>query len=434
MRLTGKLSEWGTRVVDIGGNQVGLEAERIDSHLLTEKIAAGRDEQANEAPFLLVNLDTLIARYDRWIRELPQVKPFYAVKSNPSPVVLRVLAGMGVNFDCASRGEIEQVLSLGVSPDRIIFANPAKPASYIQYAQDVGVYRMTVDSSEELRKIAVNFPQAEILLRLATSDKSAMTPLSGKFGADGVRQIPDLLREALSLGLNIVGISFHVGSGCRDPTSFGRALEETHRLHELGKTIGHQMTVIDIGGGFPGGQINANFEACANEIRSSLETLFNDDTYEILAEPGRYFCSEAFTLCANVIHSNEIPPEYDPTGASTGTQMKYYLNDGVFGSFACKFFQYLHSEGQPLRPKTGRPILSSTIFGPTCDTWDKIEDNRQVEKMEIGEWIYYRDMGAYSCACASTFNGFQPPEHIFAISEQNWARIKPLLEKDDSIA
>ncbi|CAJ0939522.1 unnamed protein product, partial [Mesorhabditis belari] len=279
---------------------------------------------------------------------------------------------------------------------------------------------MTLDSREELLKIHEIYPKADLIIRLATSDKSAMTPLSGKFGAEGTRQIPDLLMEAKKLGQNIAGISFHVGSGCRDPTSFRRALEQVKTLYDFGKSLGHSMQIIDIGGGFPGGKLNANFEDCAKEIRDSLRDYFSTKNVQVLAEPGRYFSAAPFTLCANVIHSMEVPPEYDETRSSTESCMKYYLNDGVFGSFACKFNLYLHSEGVPLNPKPDRPNLRSTIFGPTCDTWDKIEEDRLIEKMNTNEWIYYIDMGAYSCACASNFNGFRPPEHLFAISQENW--------------
>jgi len=141
-------------------------------------------EHGIEEPFFVANIQDIIDKHRQWLMEIPRVKPFYAVKSNTSSIVLEVLAGLGVGFDCASKNEIEAALNTGIHPSNIIYANPCKSKSFIQYAERVGVQMMTFDNAFELQKIANIYPDAQCILRIKVDDSHAVCHLGLKFGAN----------------------------------------------------------------------------------------------------------------------------------------------------------------------------------------------------------------------------------------------------------
>ncbi|CAJ0582863.1 unnamed protein product, partial [Mesorhabditis spiculigera] len=413
----------------IGDTKVEIHDQPIVPEDLIEKLAANSDEETLDDAFILANLDALIDRFKLWKRELPHVEPFYAVKCNTDVVMMRVLAALGVNFDCASKQEIDIVMSLGVDPSRIIYANPCKTRAFIKHAEKRGVQMMTFDNAEELEKIQEHHNSARLVLRIAVSDPTATCPLNLKFGADPMVAAPQLLSRAKELGLNVEGISFHVGSGCNDCTAYEIAIGHARRLFDIGEAMGHQMDFLDLGGGFPGGEHHIGFEKIAGVISSALCRYFPDPSVRVVAEPGRFFAAKPYTLCANVIHATEVPAERitheDKDIGSKG--MMYYINDGVYGSFNCILFDHVHPVGHPLRVKPDREPRVSTIWGPTCDSLDMIEDKKMMTPVGVGDWLVYPEMGAYTSAASTTFNGFQRPTMIYAISRTNWETIADLL-------
>lgn len=243
------------------------------------------------------SLARLLALSKAGISHLPP--PSLAIKSNPDPYVLRLLASLGAGFDCASSGEIINVLGLGVIPSRIIFANPCKATSFIRHAAKSNVEMMTFDNSDELYKIARSFPTAKLIIRIHTDDTKALCRLNLKFGASLVA-VPSLLAKAKELGLNVVGVSFHVGSGCFDSSAFADAIRRSRSVFDMGREVGYEFSMLDIGGGFE----DATFDATALTISSAINTYFPDRSetgLRIIAEPGRYFVSKTFSLATNVI-------------------------------------------------------------------------------------------------------------------------------------
>jgi ornithine decarboxylase len=223
-----------------------------------------------------------------------------AVKCNPDPYVLRLLAALGTGFDCASHGEIAQVLGVGgIEPSRIIYANPCKAASFLRNAQRAGVDLMTFDNADELHKIKRVFPQAKLVLRILTDDSKSLCRLGLKFGAPLV-SVPDLLTTARELGLDVVGVSFHVGSGSFDTNAFADAIARARATFDMGAQAGFDFKLLDVGGGFE----HADFESRAKVLREAIEVHFWDRRergIRIIAEPGRYYVSKAFSLAANII-------------------------------------------------------------------------------------------------------------------------------------
>lgn len=221
-----------------------------------------------------------------------------AVKCNPDPYVLRLLAALGTGFDCASNGEISQILSIGdIDPSKIIFANPCKAVSFVRNAAKSGVDMMTFDNGDELSKIARAHPKAKLIVRILTDDSKSLCRLGLKFGAPLVT-VPGLLAKAKELGLNVIGVSFHVGSGCYDSSAFADAIMRARSAFDMGTEAGYEFTLLDVGGGFE----DANFEANASVLSRAIDRYFPDRrSIRIIAEPGRFYVAKAFHLAANII-------------------------------------------------------------------------------------------------------------------------------------
>jgi len=221
-----------------------------------------------------------------------------AVKANPDPVVLRLLATLGTGFDCASLNEINMVADLNINPaTRVIFANPCKPSSFVRHAAKMGVDMTTFDNIDELYKIARINPGAKLVIRILTDDSKSLCRLGLKFGASLVT-VPSLLAKAVELELNVIGVSFHVGSGSYDTSAFADAVARAKKVFEMGREAGYSFNLLDVGGGFE----DEHFEESAVVLAAALQEHFgNTSAIQIIAEPGRYFVSDAFTLATNII-------------------------------------------------------------------------------------------------------------------------------------
>ena len=208
------------------------------------------DNQSDHA-FFIIDLGEITKAYNKWTTLLPNVKPHYAVKCNPNPVILEALATLGCNFDCASENEIKTIIEITKDPSRIIFANPCKMSSQIRYARANDVDLMTFDCEEELYKIKLYHPYAKLILRLAVDDSKSLCKFNKKFGCR-LEQVDEVLRIAKTLKLDIVGFSFHVGSSCSSAENFYEAIRDCRSAADIAQSIGIRINTIDIGGGFPG--------------------------------------------------------------------------------------------------------------------------------------------------------------------------------------
>jgi len=379
--------------------------------------------KVTEDPFYIVDLDDIINKLNTWKMQLPRVEPFYAVKCNNSEKVIQLLAALGTGFDCASKGEIQQVLSVGVSPDRIIYANPCKTRSFISYANKQGVNMMTFDNETELFKIRDKFPNAQLVLRIkADAADSQCTSFGVKFGAD-ISDVPALLETAKSLSLNVVGVSFHVGSGCRDNTAFPRAISAAKSVFHMAQELGmDDMYLLDIGGGFPGHDDgNMTFTELSLGINSALAEHFPVGCgVRIIAEPGRYMVASAFTLATNVIAKRQV------SGVDESQQsFMYYINDGIYGSFNCLLYDNAKVYPHLFDNKyVNEKHYECSIWGPTCDSLDKVVDSCRLRELEVGDWLMFSNMGAYTLSAATNFNGFVKPGLHFSIHLDTWMCLK----------
>lgn len=306
--------------------------------------------------------------------------------------MINFLASLGAGFDCASSTEMQLVLSQGISPERIIFSNPCKMRQDLRFACAHNIAKTTFDNADELYKIKNIFPDAQLFVRIFASDKKAKYNLSEKFGASE-ESAKSLLQLAKKLMLNVVGISFHVGSGAVDPQAFEDAIRLSRQLFDYGRMLGLAMKSLDIGGGFS----EAVFPVVSAHVTRSLDQHFPEDM-EIFAEPGRFFAEGAMTLaCCVIARRNASDP------GTEGARNMLYLNDGIYGNFlSCAFEpsptpQILYGGGR-FFPEAdwGSDKESSTYFiwGPTCDPYDVINKGVRLPKgLKIGDWLYYNNMG-----------------------------------------
>jgi ornithine decarboxylase len=422
-------------------------------HQLDAIEATGAEENA----FFVADLSHLHLQHRRWKQLLPRVHPFYAVKCNPSPPVLRTLASLGTNFDCASKSEIQAVLEAGVSADRIIYANPCKQPSHIRYAVANGVRLMTFDNVDELRKVRRISGEVGMVLRVLTDDSKSVCQLGTKFGAP-LEHVESLLEAARDLDVRLVGVSFHVGSGCFDAAAFEDAVRRARYVFDLAPLYGHQMYLLDVGGGFPGSDAAAvKFHTIAEVLGAALDQYFPPESgVQLIAEPGRYYVEAAFTLAVNII-ARRVVQKTDPESGETRPSFMYYVNDGVYGSFNCTMFDHAvvtphllkrNGEFYPIdhphqRPEyqinkeapaaysaglaeteaandntdastqPGPELFECSIWGPTCDSIDRINRHCVLPELHVGDWLRYDRMGAYTICAASRFNGFKQSRIIY---------------------
>lgn len=298
---------------------------------------------------------------------------------------------------------------------------------------------MTFDNEPELYKIAEVHSKGKVVIRIKVDDSHSICKFSAKFGAR-VEQVEHLLSVAKKLNLDVVGVSFHVGSGCESAESHRLAIESARYVFDLGSTLGFNMTLLDLGGGWPGtSDAKVPFLDITKVVNAALDVYFPEDEFpglEVIAEPGRYYVASAFTLATMVIAKREVELDDGNRG------VMYYLNDGVYGSFNCTIFDHWVVEPTPfIGMESDRETLLTTLWGPTCDSMDLIKKDVLLPEMEVGEWILFKEMGAYTIAAASTFNGFQIPTFKFFLplhtleslkQHPAWPRLARILQLDDS--
>jgi ornithine decarboxylase len=422
-------NSWGPATFEESGALDALLADvnvrKLPTGFYTEGLV--RELTANtdtENPFFVVNLSTVMKKLNDWKNALPRVKPLYAMKCNSDEKICRVLAQAGCGFDCASKGEIILAQELGVTSENIIYANPCKQANMLRYAREVGVRLMTADNVEELHKIRDIFPEARIVLRIAVDDSKSVCRFNSKFGAPPA-EWDAFLRTAKELALDVAGVSFHVGSGCGDLQPFADAVASARDCFDLMSTrYGFSPNYLDIGGGWPGHDKGSfTFKDVAAVVGEAIDQHFPASCgVEIVAEPGRYFAHASHTLAVKVIAKRQLSkaqladtaeiesfgarPTKDTISTDDGfkkaeasenqPEVALYINDGVYGVFNCVVFDHAHVYPKALERRSGVRTVNTKLFGPTCDSIDVVMPSTRLPEMNVGEWLWFEGMGAYT--------------------------------------
>ncbi len=408
-----------------------LGATKMSASQSTRSMVKGFVKQqvsvGSEDPFIIVDLSSVARRALNWKRLMPRVELFYAVKCNPNPNIVRLLFKMGCNFDCASLEEIKLVRDVmeeevKLNPafhlaqqmgDRIIFANPCKQTSHMKYARENHVKMVTADNEFEITKFKQFWPEAEIVIRIKTDDKNSVCAFSSKFGAT-ISVAKKMIQQSKELGLNVVGVSFHVGSNCKDPSTYASALDDSKTIFDFAAQVGYDFKLIDIGGGYPGKDSQeVTFEHITKVVNEKMEQHFADSSIRVIGEPGRYMVTECQTLATNICAKRD--QRLIEEGHSQ--DFLYYVNEGVYGTFNNIYFDHmivnesniniLKKKRQMKKPLEPAPRFSSTIWGPTCDSVDKLCYSIPLQELDIGDWLFFSDLGAYTSCCSTNFNGFK---------------------------
>jgi ornithine decarboxylase len=360
-----------------------------------------------ETPCIVINLRGIKSNYLKMSHSFPYAQIYYAVKANPDVAILSMLNELGANFDIASRYELDLVMSLGISPDRMSYGNTIKKAKDVEYFYQKGVRMFATDSEDDLKNIAAYAPGSRVYVRIVMGDSStADWPLSRKFGCH-----PDmaygLLIMARSLGLTPYGISFHVGSQQRDIGQWDEAIAKTKYLFSsLEKDENIRLTMINMGGGFPASYVQPSNDLTeyASEIYKYLTDDFGSDIPFIALEPGRSLVGDSGVLIAEVVLISRK--------THTALNRWVYLDTGKFNGLI-----------ETLNESIKYPIITESedeeaeeeeviIAGPTCDSQDILYENHKYllpVNLKIGDKLYFLSAGAYTASYASVcFNGFPP--------------------------
>jgi len=356
-------------------------------------------------PLFVIDHDELRRNYAMFRKYLPRIQVYYAVKANSNPEIVKTFYQAGASFDVASMPEFENVYeNIKHLPakerqdwiwDKIIYANPTKA---IETLKQLDQYKplVTFDNSEEIKKIKKYAPHAGLALRLKVPNTGAMVELSSKFGASPGEAV-DLILEADRAGLTVEGISFHVGSQTTNFDNYVAAINLSANVFKEARDRGYtKMNLLDIGGGFPA-PYDASvkpFRELARVVNRELERLFPKEI-QILAEPGRFLCATAATAVSKIIGR-----------AVRDGKLCYYIDDGVYHTFSGVIFDHCQYH---LKAFKKGPTQICSIFGPTCDALDVVSMAENLpDHLQLGDLLYSEQIGAYSHASSTYFNGFPP--------------------------
>lgn len=370
-------------------------------------------------PILIIDHEKIRRNFHEFRKQMPRIQPYYAVKANSEQAIVDTMYSLGASFDVASFSEFQLILDIieHLIPekmqnfiwDKIIYANTMKQTETLHKLNPYSPL-VTYDSFDEMRKVKIHCPKAGLILRIEVPDKGSISPQRDKFGVESDYAVK-LIEETFKEGLQVEGLSFHVGSQCANFKNYLDALdicasifnEAEKRGYEIGEKVTHPKKAIkqlDIGGGFPvryNGK-EPSFNSLAEMLNKKFKE-FPEEKYAILAEPGRFFVANAGTSVMSIIGKT----------VKRG-KIRYHVNDGVYHTFSGIIFDHQIPVIKSL--KEGKEKRCA-VFGPTCDSLDKISDDALLPgNLKEGDLLYSENMGAYTNASSTYFNGFPPAKII----------------------
>lgn len=370
--------------------------------MATQRIIDFLATRRPEGPCLVVDLDVVRENYEHFEKALPASRIFYAVKANPAPQILSLLASMGSNFDTASVAEIEMALNAGATPDRISYGNTIKKERDIARAYEYGIRLYAVDCVEEVEKIARVAPGSRVFCRVLTDGAGAEWPLSRKFGCVPAMAV-DVLRAAHELGLDAYGVSFHVGSQQTDLTAWDRAIADAKAVFDRVAEDGITLKMVNMGGGFPTRYLKdvPTAQAYGEAIFDALSRHFGNHLPETIIEPGRGMVGNAGVIKTEVVLVSR---------KADNDNRWVYLDIGKFGGLAETMDEAIRY--QIITPRDGDVMEPCVLAGPTCDSADVMYEKAPYPlpvTLTIGDEVLIEGTGAYTTTySAVAFNGFEP--------------------------
>ncbi|KAF1387413.1 hypothetical protein PFLUV_G00078430 [Perca fluviatilis] len=378
------LLEGGTALCDV-----------IDNHIYEQTLS-------EKNAFFVADLGIIMRQYVCWRTHMAQIRPYYAVRCNSSPAVIEVLAALGTGFICTNKSELELVQSHGISSEDIIYSGVCKQVSQIKYAAKNGIDLLVCDN------------EAELL---------AATPMPSCC-------YRHLLERAKELGVQVVGVRSHISSSCEDDQLYVHAISDARCVFDMAEEMGFNMKILDIGGGFSGSE--TQLEQINSAVMSMVDLYFPPSTgVFIIAEPGSFFVSSAFTLAVNVISKEVVARDrqdqaHDDPSPNDEPEFQYYMKEGVYGSFASKLSETLiPAPSVHKNTSLDAQVFSSSLWGPSGDDLDLVVEHCLLPELNIGDWLMFSQAGAYSMGqplCTTTDS--PPPPVYYVISSRDWFELQ----------
>src|SRR5467141_1509355 len=370
---------------------------------MTARIRDFLKERTDDGPCLVVDIDVVRENYLAFAKALPDTKVFYAVKANPAPEILKLLAGFGCCFDVASVSETEAVLAAGATPERISYGNTIKKESEIAKAFKLGVTLYAVDCEAEVEKVSRAAPGSRVICRIHCDGTGSEWPLSRKFGCEP-EFAADILEHAHRHGLVPHGISFHVGSQQHNVEAWDRALASAAAIFRTCAERGISLAMVNLGGGFPARYVRKTprLESYGRAIFRSLRRHFGNAIPETIIEPGRGLVGNAGIIEAEVVLIARRSPD---------DELRWvYLDIGKFHGLAETIGESIR---YPIRTTKDRDDMAPCIIaGPTCDSVDVLYEKNPYPlpvSLAIGDKVLIEATGAYTATYSSVgFNGYPP--------------------------
>lgn len=356
-------------------------------------------------PSLILDYEIIRDTFHRFTAAFPGAAIDYAMKANANFQVIQTLVGLGGGLEIASLAELQKALDAGATGDSIICSNPIKNPVFLARMQDAGVYAVVVDSTYEVEKVAQYMPGARVYVRLSVDNTGSVLPLAGKFGVDGELALA-LFDQARDLGLNPIGLSFHVGSQCLKVANWVNAIKACGDVWREAIRRGHDLYFLDLGGGYPAGHYHTDTIPTIEEIGAAVMNAIADyipaaPNFMLVLEPGRGMVGESGALVSTVVGK-----------ATRGDQTWLYLDAGVFNGLMETYEGFPPVVELVSDCASHRPTQTVTLAGPSCDSCDVIARNIELPEIHIGERLLFHDTGAYTNEYAAAFNGFPIPEVI----------------------
>ncbi len=358
-------------------------------------------------PFLIGDLAMFRDRFRSFREALPGVHPFFAVKCNSTPEVLKAAQQTSAGFEVASLGELRLLQDIGVDPAEVLYSNTVKPSSHIAEAAAAGLWRFAFDSESELHKIARHAPGSAVYVRVRVDDSRSVFPLSRKFGTEA-HEARALMHRARSLGLRPYGITFHVGSQCASTTAWVQAIASVGRLMRQLQSDDITIEMLDIGGGFPAryGDAVPSIEQIGPVVIRALDELLPYRPALVAAEPGRHMVAETAVMVSTVL-GREVRAGEEWIYLDIGAYNGMMETQQAVGQWRFPLWSSRSDHGFSRQ-------VPYTVTGPTCDSADTMFYGVSLPAtLSEGDRIYIASAGAYTLSYASHFNGFPPPQTYF---------------------
>ncbi|XP_040909329.1 antizyme inhibitor 1b [Toxotes jaculatrix] len=408
------LADTPSYIIELLEGGVTLE-DVIDGHICEQALV-------EKSAFVVGDLGALMRQHACWQSVVPQLQPYYPVKCNSSPAVIQVLASLGLGFVCTNKAEMNLVLEHGVPPENIILSGVCKQLAHIKHAAKNNIQHLVCENEAELSKISRSHPGAKLLLQLTTEAHAAETSMA--FGSS-LKSCRHLLEAAMELGVQVVGVTFHVPSSCQDlQQAYTHALSDARCVFDMGVDLGFNMNILDIGGGFTGSEFQ--LKQVESAFRPLLDAYFPPlSGVQVLAQPGTFYVASAFSLAVNVIGKKVVTRHWDSLTQGENnedTEFLYYMNEGVYGPFSRKLLG--NSVAAPSVHKhalcAGETVYPSSLWGPSLDQLDQVVERCLLPELSVGDWLLFSNMGA-CCLEESTCLSSSPQLPIYyTVSTSDW--------------